>query len=149
MQLDPSLFKKDRIGRSLQFIFHHNHFTNFISLKMMGQAQQALLWLYDSMSAEKNGKLLNRMRRHYRQDYYLFEMENGRFDDAESVFQDMFDSAHDNYMRVYAMLALGRIHAHFRQIDRACQAFEYVIAHGNKLYAVTLAEKHLISLSNV
>lgn len=63
------------------------------------------------------------------------------------MFQDTFDKAQNNYQLVSAMLILGRIHALFGRTEQARKAFEYVVAHGNKLLAVTMAYQELEVLS--
>ena len=149
IQFDIALIKNGRFGRMVRLTYHQNHFANFISLGMLDHARQALLWLNDAVNAEKDSKLLERMRRWYKNDYYRYEMENGRFDGAEAVFQEMFDRAENTYHRVLAMYTLGLVHGHFGRLDKARKAFEYVVAHGNKLYAVTLAKQHLVSMGTV
>jgi tetratricopeptide (TPR) repeat protein len=144
---DPSLFKNDSAGRSLWFAYHHNHFADFLALGLLDHARLALLWLDGAMRLVRPGKQLDRMNDLYRQDYYLFEMENGRFHGAQAVFQDAFDRAQHNYERVVAMMNLGRIHAHSGRTDEARAAFQYVIGHGNKLYEVTEAREKLDALN--
>jgi len=138
-------FKKGRENRVFRFVYHHNHFADFIEMKMMTQAQDALLWLNDCANAEKPGKTQNMMGRRYRQDYHLFEMECGRYDGAEEVFTDMFGNAKNTYERVMAMMTLAQIHEHFGRSDQARAAYEYVAEHGNHLYVAALARKKLAS----
>ena len=146
MRFDVALIKSDRLGRLLRFMYHQNHFACFISFRMLDQARDALLWLSDAVKAERDGKLLERMRRWYKNDYYRYEIENGRFDGAETVFQEMFDRADTNYHRVIAMYTLALVHEHFGQMDKAREAFEYVVAQGNKLHCVIFAKERLSSI---
>lgn len=147
MQFYAALIKSDRFGRLMRLTYHQNHFACFISLGMLDHARQALLWLNDAIEAEKDSKLLEKLRRWYKNDYYRYEMENGRFDGTEAVFQEMLERAENNYHRVLAMYTLGLVHEHYGRIEEAREAFEYVIAHGNKLHAVTLARQHLETLN--
>ncbi len=148
-QFDISLIKSNRFGRLIKYMYHQNHFASFIASNMIEKAQEALLWLNDAVNAEKDAKLLEQMRRWYKNDYYRFEMANGRFDGAEAVFQEMFDRAENNYHRVIAMYTLGLVHEHFGRLNKAREAFEYVIAYGNKLHAVVSAKERLATMDAI
>lgn len=141
--VDVRWFRRSREGRLLRFVYHQNHCADFIDMKMMGPARDALLWLNDCVNAEKPGKARDRMIRHYRQDYYLYEMECGRYDGAEEVFQDMFDHAKNTYERVLAMATVGRIHEHFGRREQAREAYKYAAQQGNMLHAAAVARKKL------
>lgn len=149
IQFDAALIKSDRFGRLMRLTYHQNHFACFISLGMLDHARQALLWLNDAIDAEKDSKLLEKLRRWYKNDYYRYEMENGRFDGTEAVFQEMLERAENNYHRVLAMYTLGLVHEHYGRPDKAREAFEYVLAHGNKLHVVTLAKQRLAAMGAV
>ncbi len=146
---DPTLFKNDRNGRFGRVIFHHNNFVTLLNLGNMEQATLALAHLLDSLNALKRDKHY-KMALHLSQfDIVRLEMANGQFGNAENTFRNMFDSAKSNIERVSAMLRLGETCQHYGRNEEAREAFEYVIAHGNKLYAVTLAKQHLSSMGNV
>jgi tetratricopeptide (TPR) repeat protein len=145
---DASQFKNNRIGRMLRVVFHHNNFEAFVALGNLEQAEMALAWLNDALPALKgSSKQTERSRLMARMDEALLAMARGRFDGAEAVFQEAIDKAQNNYQRVSSVLELGRIHAHFGRAEQAREAFGYVIAHGNKLFAVAEAQKELEALA--
>ena len=145
-QFDTALITNDRLGRVMRYTYYQNLFSDCISLKLLDQAQQALQRLNSVVNSEKNRKLSEYMRRNYHYNHCRFAIENGRYEGAEAVFQEMFDNAESNYTRVIAMYTLGLVYEHIGQTDKAHEAFNYVITHGNKLHAVILAKQHLASM---
>ncbi len=146
---DASQFKDNRIGRTLRVVYHHNNFEAFFALGNMDQAQMALAWLNDALgSIQGGGKQAEHFKLLGRMDEAQLAMARGCFDGAEEVMQESVDKAQNNYQRVSSMLELGRIHAHYGRTEQAREAFEYVVAHGNKLHAVTLAKQHLAAMGH-
>ncbi len=146
---DTVLFKNDRNGRLGRFTVNHNTYVAFLSLGNMEQAALALERLHDSLNALKDNKLYKMVQHLSQLDSIRFEMVNGHFENAENAYRNTFDKAKSNIERVSAMLRLGETYQHYGRNEEAREAFEYVIAHGNKLYAVTLAKQLLASMGNV
>ena len=115
----------------------------------MEQAALALANLHDSVDALKGDKLYGMALRQSQIDDIRLEMVNGHFENAEKTYRNVFDNAKSNFERASAMLRLGETYQHYDRNEEAREAFEYVVAHGNKLYAVTLAKQHLASLDAV
>jgi tetratricopeptide (TPR) repeat protein len=146
---DPTLFKNDRTGRVSRVTFHHNNFVTLLALGNMEQAALALAHMHDSLNVLKGDKLYEMALHHSQLDDIRFEMMNGHFENAEKTYRNVVDKAKSNIERVSAMLRLGETYQHYGRNGEAREAFEYVVAHGNKLYAVTLAKQHLASLGAV
>ncbi|MEM5768195.1 MAG: tetratricopeptide repeat protein, partial [Bacillota bacterium] len=143
---DHRLFRNSRWGKLQQAVCHNNGFAALIELKMTDAARQSLTLMYGAVEGLKPGKAQDRLSRLCRLNDAEYAMALGRFDGAEAVFREAVDKAESNYERVSAMLDLGLVHAHFGRTDEAREAFEYVIAHGNMLYAVAQARKALAAL---
>jgi hypothetical protein len=143
---DHRLFRDNRRGKLQQAICHHNGFAVFLGLGMTDAARQALTMMHGAAGGLKPGKAQARLSHLYRLYYARYTMAQGDFDGAEAVFREAIDKAESNYARVSTTLELGRVYAHFGRTDEARQAFEYVISHGNKLYAVAQAREELAAL---
>ncbi|MEM5768194.1 MAG: tetratricopeptide repeat protein [Bacillota bacterium] len=141
---DPSLIKKASLINQVHY--HHNNFITYLHLGKSNQAELALAWLRDSLITLKNTKLRGLFSQHYQNDLIIFAVSKGNFDGAETAFQDQFVRAKNKLERVAAKFNQGRVHAHFGRTDEAREAFEYVLAHGNKLHVVSLARKALDAL---
>jgi hypothetical protein len=144
---DHRLFRNSRRGRLQQAFCHHNGFAVFLGLGMTDAARQALTMMHGAVGGLKPGKAQERLSHLYRLYYARYSMAQGDFDGAEAVFREAIDKAENNYARISATLELGRVYAHFGRADEARQAFEYVLSHGNKLYAVAQAREALAALA--
>ena len=144
---DHRLFRNNRRGKMLQAFCHNNGCAALIELGLRDPARQALTMMYGAIDGLKPDKAQDRLSRLYRLNYAEYAMAEGRFDGAEATFREAFDTAENNRGRVCAMMALGRVHAHFGRTDEARAAFEYVAAHGNRLHAVAQARKELDALA--
>ncbi len=144
----PTLFKNDRIGRIISVTLHHNNFVTLLALGNMEQAALELANLHDSLKALTGDKHYKMALHHSQLDDIRFKMINGHFENAENAYRNVFDKAKSNIERVSAMLRLGETYQHYGRNEEAREAFEYVVAHGNKLHAVTSAKERLASMGN-
>ena len=76
----------------------------------------------------------------------LYNMELGNYDGAESLLNEIFDSAQNEFERVNTKNTLGGLYQHFGKTQKAREAFTYVAEHGNELAVVFKAREYLKSL---
>ena len=77
----------------------------------------------------------------------LIRMEEGDYSDAVLTLNEALKAAKTPLARITVQMYLGRAYMHLGQTEEARAAFEYVIANGNKLYAVTEAQNYLKALA--
>ena len=84
---------------------------------------------------------------HYNTQSHVFNIANGEFEGAETVFLEDFNTGTKKLSKVAAQSRLGKVYLHFDRRDEAKAALEYVIANGNKTRYVEEA-KELLGLIN-
>jgi lipopolysaccharide biosynthesis regulator YciM len=87
--------------------------------------------------------IVHRYRRTYIDMVYHLRVAQGEYDHAEQAFTELFNTMQSENERVTTQLHLGTLYAQLGQIDKANEAFHYVISRGNKLHAVTHAKRQL------
>lgn len=131
----------------MAIIYYNNLVCHFLSMKDFVKAENWLWYMKDLIDHSKH---INREKQQY-EDVYLqkqciFGMANGVYDGAEQIINSMFNNAQNELQRVSAKYILGQIYSHDLQPEKAKNAFEYVVAHGNKLVKVNEAKCHLAEL---
>lgn len=78
---------------------------------------------------------------------YRYNIAIGRFDYAEKAFTEAFNTARNAWERVNSKFYLGEVLLHNGDKEGAKEAFEYVIASGNKLHIVEEAKERLSNIA--
>lgn len=75
------------------------------------------------------------------------DIAKGNFENAEQIFLEETQRSISNLTKVISKYTLGEIYMHYKRFEEAREAFEYIVAHGNKLYMVEQAREKLESLA--
>jgi len=141
-------FPNNRCGNSYRLFYYNNLFCYYMKIQDLKKAENWLWYMRDIMD---HSKLTSQVRQQYDAIYVqkkcIFDMEQKNYDGAEQIMNSMFSNAKNELQRVSAKFMLGKIYLHDSQIEKAKGAFEYVVAHGNKLAKVDIAQGYLKSLS--
>jgi tetratricopeptide (TPR) repeat protein len=70
-------------------------------------------------------------------------MERGNYEGAELFYSTLLDLDETEINKVECKFHLGRIFLHSNRMDKAKEAFEYVIENGNKTFFVEKAKSYL------
>lgn len=131
-------------SKHVRLTYYHNLVWECIKHQDFNQADK-LLTLVEHMMPKLNLRksLLQRFQRSFLQDRITIQMEKGDYTDAEAVFLKMHEHAVNRYERINAKMTLGDIYTHLGDIDKAKDAYMYVVTLGNKLHVVMVAKAYL------
>lgn len=110
-------------------------------LEEAGQALERckLIFEHDKIYA----KLKDSLQKTYRFELYKQQVAQSNDNGAEAVFKERFAEAQHEYNRVGAKYHLALFFQHTGKAEKAKEAFEYVVAHGNRLHIAALAREQL------
>lgn len=141
-------FNNNAKGLLTEAAYHNNITLLYLHQKDTDSATQHLNAVKQLMSTTNFAKKNTAIRLTMAMEEKLISMANGNYDGAEKALRDVFNNATTPYMKSTAMFSLGEMYAHLGQTDDAKAAFEYVCAHGNKLYAAKKAREYLQKVNN-
>lgn len=141
-------FNNNAKGLLTEAAYHNNITLLYLHQKDTDSATQHLNAVKQLISNTNFAKKNTAIRLTIAMEEKLIAMAKGKFDGAEKVLRDVFNNATTPYMKSTAMFSLGEMYAHLGQTDDAKAAFEYVCAHGNKLYAAKKAREYLRKENN-
>lgn len=128
----------------MRVVYYTNIVAFLFNLGQLSQAEDALEKAQDifaqnkkSASFVQDSLLLNRM---------ALAIEKGETQGVEEELLSLLDRATTEYARVTQHDMLARLYLRERRFSEAREHLEYVVAHGNKLYARTKAEELLRTL---
>jgi tetratricopeptide (TPR) repeat protein len=137
-------FSKGRTGAAQKAAWFINLAEVSTALGRPEDAEKALAdCLHILDHAEIAWKLERILRKGYRQELCKLGIAQGRFEGAEEVFGDKLAQAKNQYERVGAQYYLGLAYQHSGEAEKAREAFEYAVEHGNRLHLAALARERL------
>lgn len=139
-----TLNTETKTGKIIATVYHNNICSVYIEL---GDLEKAMHHISEMQKALAGLKENNRIKKIFdvrcRVLQARIKMAEGNYDNAESVFTWAFDRMASENGRVGIKYTLGEVYLHNGDKERAREAFEYVVAHGNKLHIVEEAKKYL------
>lgn len=116
------------------FLADYFHCRFLVSLETGRQdtAWDSLVNMREAVTGVKKQREL--YRKMYDEDIHMLNVARGDYEGAEEVFKDMFERGQTNYDRSFASYRLGGVYKHLGKDTDAKDAYEYVLAWGNKLY---------------
>jgi tetratricopeptide (TPR) repeat protein len=140
-------FPNTNNGNVCRFCLYNNLFDIHIKYKNYELAQELLDKMNVTIKALKNSYMVDKLRNIYIQTIFILSIAQGKCENAEPIFIQKFNSAKNNREKVATKYVLGRIYILSAELDKAKDAFNYVINNGNKLHIVELAKHNLNELS--
>lgn len=140
-------YGRDRAEKSYDVICESCLCSVCLNLGETGRASAHLERLKELLLRNKFKKL--ELEQYWRFCYMLqfrIGMANGSYENAEPFFTEMFLTAKNNYERVQAKYYLGEVYLHGGDALKARDAFDFVIANGNKLHMVEEAKEKLTQM---
>ena len=83
----------------------------------------------------------------YKTYFNKLELLKGHYDGMEQYYMSQLKANDFMLNKVNTKSTLGKIYMHYNKTEEAKEAFEYVVQHGNKLYAVQKAKQYLEQFS--
>lgn len=139
-------FNNNRTGHLLNSVYANNMFLIFRQKGEISNAETYYQKLSNIVHTVKSKKHLQKCKMILERIKILLNMERGNYENAEDFFLRDFHVAKSKYQRVADQYTLAGIYSHLHQTDKAKEALEYVVTHGNELHVVTLAMEKLQTL---
>lgn len=140
-------FATSRLGRLNQAM--HLYLTAWVQIDLedITGAENAIMQLKTFTGSKKlPQKAGETVRMEYEKLAAALEILKGSFEGAEGNCKSLFERATTELSRLDAKYYLGKTYLYYGKTNKAREAFQYVIDHGNKLHMVTKAKKELEKL---